>query len=218
VKPILLYATRSLRASGNLEVYEYCARLRFIWRVWRYVPQWKFARIKIYEPIGFESTSDMETKEFCGAVWPTKEFKSKGDNSLVPPKCPSEIGAMSARQSRFWQLTRMVPRWFQTTMAVRLCSSPRLNSGTTRSSGAIKTFAPLLWRIDTARGVRNPEVSGSQREPHPVIVAFAERGGTQLHTPRRTHFVDIGEQNLFNFSCERRSAGIEKSGVVGRTR
>ena len=54
--------------------------------------------------------------------------------------------------------------------------------------------------------------------PHPVIVAFAERGGTQLHTLRRTHFVDVGEQNLFNFSCGRQSAGIEKSGVVGRTR
>ena len=51
--------------------------------------------------------------------------------------------------------------------------------------------------------------------PHPVIVAFAERGGTQLHTLRRTHFVDIGEQNLFNFSRGRQSGGIEKSGVVG---
>ena len=54
--------------------------------------------------------------------------------------------------------------------------------------------------------------------PHPVMVVSTERGGTQLHTLRPTHFVDPGEQNLFNFSCGRWSAGIEKSGVVGRTR
>ena len=35
--------------------------------------------------------------------------------------------------------------------------------------------------------------------PHPVMVASTERGGTQLHTLRPTHFVDPGEQNLFQF-------------------
>ena len=32
------------------------------------------------------------------------------------------------------------------------------------------------------------------------------------------YFVDIGEENPFNFSCGRKSAGVERSGVVGRTR
>ena len=36
------------------------------------------------EPMGFESTDDMETKEFCGAPWPSKELKRKERN----PKCP----------------------------------------------------------------------------------------------------------------------------------
>ena len=33
------------------------------------------------EPMGFESTSYMETKEFCGAAWPSKVLKGKGGNS-----------------------------------------------------------------------------------------------------------------------------------------
>jgi hypothetical protein len=35
---------------------------------------------KLVEPMGFESTSDMETKEFCGAAWPSKELKRKVGN------------------------------------------------------------------------------------------------------------------------------------------
>ena len=35
---------------------------------------------------------------------------------------------------------------------------------------------------------------------HPVIPVLAERGGTQLQTPRPTLFVDTREQNPFNFS------------------
>src|SRR6267142_6231365 len=31
----------------------------------------------LVEPMGFESTSDMETKEFCGATWPSKVLKGK---------------------------------------------------------------------------------------------------------------------------------------------
>jgi hypothetical protein len=30
--------------------------------------------------VGFESTSDKETKEFCGAAWPSKVLKGKGGN------------------------------------------------------------------------------------------------------------------------------------------
>jgi hypothetical protein len=41
------------------------------------------------EPMRFEYTNGMETKEFCGAAWPSKELK--GREFLVPPKCPSEI-------------------------------------------------------------------------------------------------------------------------------
>jgi hypothetical protein len=36
--------------------------------------------------------------------------------------------------------------------------------------------------------------------PHPVIPVLAERGGTQLQTPRPTLLVDSREQNPFNFS------------------
>jgi hypothetical protein len=28
--------------------------------------------VDLVEPMGFESTSDMKTKEFCGATWPSK--------------------------------------------------------------------------------------------------------------------------------------------------
>jgi len=40
------------------------------------------------EPMGFESTSDMETKEFCGAAWPSKELKRKERNSYCPLIAP----------------------------------------------------------------------------------------------------------------------------------
>jgi len=35
---------------------------------------------------------------------------------------------------------------------------------------------------------------------HPAIPVLAERGGTQLRTPRPTVLVDTREQNPFNFS------------------
>ena len=35
----------------------------------------------LVEPMGFEFTSDMETKEFCGAARPSKVLKGKGGNS-----------------------------------------------------------------------------------------------------------------------------------------
>ena len=31
----------------------------------------------LVEPMGFESTSRMETKELCGATWPSKVLKGK---------------------------------------------------------------------------------------------------------------------------------------------
>jgi hypothetical protein len=36
--------------------------------------------------------------------------------------------------------------------------------------------------------------------PHPAIPVLAERGGTQLKTPRPVTLVDTREQNPFNFS------------------
>lgn len=47
--------------------------------------------------------------------------------------------------------------------------------------------------------------------PHPVIPVLAERGGTQLQTPRCTVVVDTREQNPLDFSrFEGWFAGIEK--------
>ena len=40
----------------------------------------------LVEPMGFESTSDMETKEFCGAAWPSKVLKGKRGNAYCPPR------------------------------------------------------------------------------------------------------------------------------------
>ena len=58
--------------------------------------------------------------------------------------------------------------------------------------------SPLEWQM-TAAPV-----------PHPVIPVIAERGGTQLQTPRPTILVDTREQNPFNFSRFRGwFAGIE---------
>ena len=41
----------------------------------------------VAERVGFESASCLETKESCGAPWPSKELKGKG-GSLVPPIAP----------------------------------------------------------------------------------------------------------------------------------
>ena len=35
----------------------------------------------LVEPMGFESASFMETKEFCGEPWPSKVLKGKEKNS-----------------------------------------------------------------------------------------------------------------------------------------
>ena len=59
--------------------------------------------------------------------------------------------------------------------------------------------SPLEWQL-TAAPV-----------PHPVIPVLAERGGTQLQTPRPTLLVDTREQNPFNFARFRGwFAGVEK--------
>jgi hypothetical protein len=59
--------------------------------------------------------------------------------------------------------------------------------------------SPLEWQMTAA------PVS------HPVIPVLAERGGTQLTTPRATVLVDTREQNPFNFSRFKGwFAGIEK--------
>ena len=58
---------------------------------------------------------------------------------------------------------------------------------------------PLYWQMSTTP------------VPHPVIPVLAERGGTQLKTPRPVVLVDTREQNPFDFSrFEGWFAGIEK--------
>ena len=50
--------------------------------------------------------------------------------------------------------------------------------------------------------------------PHPVIPVLAERGGTQLRTPRPTVLVDTREQYPFNFSrFEGWFSGVEKKAL-----
>ena len=55
-----------------------------------------------------------------------------------------------------------------------------------RAASLIKS--PLNWHMASAP------------EPHPIIPVLAERGGTQLRTPRCTVVVDTREQNPFDFS------------------
>jgi hypothetical protein len=51
--------------------------------------------------------------------------------------------------------------------------------------------------------------------PYPVIPVLAERGGTQLSTPRPTLLVDTREQNPFNFSRFRGwFAGVEERALA----
>jgi hypothetical protein len=58
---------------------------------------------------------------------------------------------------------------------------------------------PLHWQMSTTP------------VPYPVIPVLAERGGTQLKTPRPVVLVDTREQNPFDFSrFEGWFAGIEK--------
>jgi ERCC4-type nuclease len=50
--------------------------------------------------------------------------------------------------------------------------------------------------------------------PHPAIPVLAERGGTQLRTPRPTVLVDTREQNPFDFSrFDGWFAGVEKKAL-----
>jgi len=59
--------------------------------------------------------------------------------------------------------------------------------------------SPLNWQTKTVP------------VPHPAIPALAERGGTQLKTPRPVILVDTREQNPFDFSrFEGWFAGVEK--------
>jgi ERCC4-type nuclease len=63
-------------------------------------------------------------------------------------------------------------------------------------------LSPLEWQM-TAAPV-----------PHPAIPVLAERGGTQLQTPRPTLLVDTREQHPFNFSRFRGwFTGIEKKAL-----
>jgi hypothetical protein len=40
-----------------------------------------FQSVRLVGAVGIESTNDMETKEFCGATWPSKVLKGKGGDS-----------------------------------------------------------------------------------------------------------------------------------------
>jgi len=52
--------------------------------------------------MGFESTSDMETKEFCGAAWPSKVLKGKRGIHSAPlmPRKILEVRTGGGEQSR----------------------------------------------------------------------------------------------------------------------
>jgi ERCC4-type nuclease len=64
-------------------------------------------------------------------------------------------------------------------------------------------MSPLEWQMTAAPA------------PHPIIPVLAERGGTQLQTPRPTLFVDSREQNPFNFSRFKGwFTGIEKKALT----
>jgi hypothetical protein len=47
--------------------------------------------------MGFESTSDMETKEFCGAAWPSKVLKGKRGNPYCPLNAPDNFWGQNGR-------------------------------------------------------------------------------------------------------------------------
>src|SRR5437867_6959776 len=51
----------------------------------------------LVEPMGFESTHCMETKEFCGAAWPSKVLKGKRGYRWCPLNAPQEIHSESRR-------------------------------------------------------------------------------------------------------------------------
>lgn len=62
--------------------------------------------------------------------------------------------------------------------------------------------SPLEWQLTTAP------------VPPPAIPVLAERGGTQLKTPRPTLLVDTREQNPFDFSrFQSWFAGIERKAL-----
>jgi ERCC4-type nuclease len=75
-------------------------------------------------------------------------------------------------------------------------------------------MSPLEWQM-TAAPV-----------PHPVIPVLAERGGTQLKTPRPVLLVDTREQNPFNFTrfdgwfagVEKRALKLADYSIVGLTK
>ena len=59
------------------------------------------------EPMGFESASRMETKEFCGAPWPSKVLKRKERN----PYCPL-IAPKASTMNFYWRRTAIQIRIF----------------------------------------------------------------------------------------------------------
>lgn len=76
----------------------------------------------------------------------------------------------------------------------------RLRNMKRRTTTLIKS--PLAWHVADAP------------VPHPALPVLAERGGTQLRTPRATVLVDTREQNPLDFSrFDGWFAGVEKKAL-----
>jgi hypothetical protein len=52
------------------------------------------------DEMGFETTSDTVTQEFCGATWPSKVLKGKGGNPECPLIAPKKFFISAATDSK----------------------------------------------------------------------------------------------------------------------
>src|SRR5215470_9642169 len=87
-------------------------------------------------------------------------------------------------------------RWLETTWHEIGCGDMKKRIATLIKS-------PLSWQMDAIP------------IPHPAIPVLAERGGTQLRTPRATVVVDTREQIPFDFSrFEGWFAGVERTALA----
>jgi hypothetical protein len=51
---------------------------------------------EVAERVGFEPTSYIRAKEFCGALWPSKVLKGNRENSYCPFNAPKKFVRFSA--------------------------------------------------------------------------------------------------------------------------
>jgi hypothetical protein len=98
--------------------------------------------------MGFESTSEMETKEFCGAAWPSKVLKGKRGN----PYCPLNAPKIPGVRERAVERERTRPANLKTSVMACVCCAAiaalHLSRGNgihgvnpTNAEHAIKRFA-----------------------------------------------------------------------------